>query len=45
MKLKGASPDHQGDELADAWAINDQLVDFGARWDVAPADLAQVPMA
>ena len=45
MKLKGASPDHEGDELADCWSINDQLVDFGARWNVEPKDLAQVPMA
>ncbi len=39
MRLKGAGPDHEGDELADSWALSDDLVGTGSRWDVAPTDL------
>jgi aryl-alcohol dehydrogenase-like predicted oxidoreductase len=41
MRLKGASPDHDGAEAADSWDLTDDLVGVGARWDVVPADLAK----
>ena len=37
MKLKGASPDHQGDELADSWALYERLEDVAQRWEIDPA--------
>ena len=40
MRLKGAGPDHQGEEVADSWSVTEQLIEVGARWEVAPADLA-----
>jgi aryl-alcohol dehydrogenase-like predicted oxidoreductase len=36
MTLKGASPEHEGDERADRWALSDGLVDTGKRWGVDP---------
>ncbi len=34
MALKGASPDHEGDERADRWPLSDELVAAGRRWGV-----------
>jgi aryl-alcohol dehydrogenase-like predicted oxidoreductase len=34
MALKGASPDHDGDERADRWGLSDSLVEAGRRWGV-----------
>ena len=43
MALKGASPDHEGDERADRWPVTDALVEVGRRWRIDPArDLSQV---
>jgi aryl-alcohol dehydrogenase-like predicted oxidoreductase len=43
MALKGASPDHEGDERADRWPVTDELVEVGRRWRIDPArDLSQV---
>ncbi|MEI7889240.1 MAG: aldo/keto reductase [Actinomycetes bacterium] len=42
MSLKGASPDHTGDEVADGWDVSDELTLSGARWGVAPSDIAAV---
>jgi aryl-alcohol dehydrogenase-like predicted oxidoreductase len=39
MRLKGAGPNHEGDEAADSWALSEELVVTGSRWDVAPTDL------
>lgn len=40
MLLKGATPDHDGDELADRWSLSEDLVAQGARWGIdADADL------
>jgi aryl-alcohol dehydrogenase-like predicted oxidoreductase len=40
MLLKGATPDHEGDELADRWSLSDDLVARGERWGIdASADL------
>jgi aryl-alcohol dehydrogenase-like predicted oxidoreductase len=34
MALKGASPDHEGDERADGWPLSEELVGVGRRWGV-----------
>jgi aryl-alcohol dehydrogenase-like predicted oxidoreductase len=34
MLLKGATPDHSGDDLPDRWALADDLVAVGARWAI-----------
>ncbi len=40
MALKGASPEHQGEELADRWGLSDELAEAGRRWGIDPgADL------
>ena len=36
MALKGASPDHDGDERPDRWALNDRLEDVARRWEIEP---------
>jgi aryl-alcohol dehydrogenase-like predicted oxidoreductase len=36
MALKGASPVHEGDERADAWALSDELAAVGGRWGIDP---------
>jgi aryl-alcohol dehydrogenase-like predicted oxidoreductase len=42
MALKGASPDHSGDERADRWGLSEQLVEVGRRWRIDPErDLSQ----
>jgi aryl-alcohol dehydrogenase-like predicted oxidoreductase len=42
MALKGASPVHEGDERADAWALYPRLEDVARRWRIEPArDLVQ----
>jgi hypothetical protein len=44
MALKGASPDFEGDERADAWPLQPQLVDVARRWDIDPQrDLRRTP--
>ena len=46
MALKGASPDHEGEERPDRWALEPELVDAGQRWGVDPErDLRQAPAA
>ena len=37
MKLKGASPDHDGEERADSWALHERLQDVAQRWEIDPA--------
>jgi aryl-alcohol dehydrogenase-like predicted oxidoreductase len=37
MKLKGATPDHDGDERADSWALYERLEDVAQRWEIDPA--------
>jgi aryl-alcohol dehydrogenase-like predicted oxidoreductase len=37
MALKGASPDHEGDERADGWPLSEELVGVGRRWGVDAA--------
>jgi aryl-alcohol dehydrogenase-like predicted oxidoreductase len=41
MALKGASPDHEGEERPDGWAVSEALVEVGGRWGIDPGrDLA-----
>ena len=43
MALKGASPDHEGEERPDRWALHEDLVEAGRRWDIDPErDLRQL---
>jgi aryl-alcohol dehydrogenase-like predicted oxidoreductase len=42
MALKGASPEHEGDERPDRWALTAELAEAGRRWGVDPErDLVQ----
>jgi aryl-alcohol dehydrogenase-like predicted oxidoreductase len=42
MALKGASPDHSGEERPDRWALTPELADAGRRWGIDPdRDLRQ----
>jgi aryl-alcohol dehydrogenase-like predicted oxidoreductase len=36
MALKGASPEHEGEELADRWGLDEALSKLAARWRIAP---------
>ena len=43
MALKGASPDHSGDQRPDRWSMNRRLEEVARRWQIAPErDLAQI---
>jgi hypothetical protein len=37
MTLKGASPEHEGDERPDRWPLSEELVEVGDRWGIDPA--------
>jgi aryl-alcohol dehydrogenase-like predicted oxidoreductase len=42
MALKGASPQHSGEERPDRWPLDDRLTAVAQRWDIDPArDLVQ----
>ena len=44
MALKGAHPDHEGDERPDRWALSPELAEAGRRWEIDPErDLAGKP--
>jgi aryl-alcohol dehydrogenase-like predicted oxidoreductase len=46
MALKGASPDHSGEERPDRWQVTSALADSGRRWGIDPGrDLRQAPAA
>jgi aryl-alcohol dehydrogenase-like predicted oxidoreductase len=46
MALKGASPDHSGDERPDRWRVTSDLSEVGRRWGIDPGrDLRQAPAA
>jgi hypothetical protein len=36
MALKGASPDHRGEEAPDRWPLSPQLAEVGRRWGIEP---------
>jgi aryl-alcohol dehydrogenase-like predicted oxidoreductase len=43
MALKGATPDHTGDERPDRWPVSDHLVAVADRWEIEPErDLVQL---
>ncbi len=37
MTLKGAAPDHDGEERPDRWALDAHLADLAQRWGIDPA--------
>jgi aryl-alcohol dehydrogenase-like predicted oxidoreductase len=46
MALKGASPDHSGEERPDRWPLSDELAERGRRWGLDPErDLRGTPAA
>jgi aryl-alcohol dehydrogenase-like predicted oxidoreductase len=43
MALKGASPEHAGDERPDRWGLDERLQDVARRWRIEPErDLIQI---
>jgi len=36
MALKGATPDHEGEALADRWAVTGDLAELAKRWAISP---------
>jgi aryl-alcohol dehydrogenase-like predicted oxidoreductase len=36
MALKGANPQHEGDERPDRWELSSELVEVGTRWGIDP---------
>src|SRR3954469_13982616 len=44
MALKGATPDHEGEERPDRWPMDDELAQVAERWSIDPdRDLRKVP--
>jgi aryl-alcohol dehydrogenase-like predicted oxidoreductase len=45
MALKGASPDHEGEERPDRWELTPELAELAGRWGIAPErDLRRQPV-
>ena len=43
MALKGASPEHEGEERPDRWPLDERLAEAGRRWAIDPeADLRKL---
>jgi hypothetical protein len=36
MLLKGATPDHEGDERPDRWELGPEHAELAARWGIDP---------
>ena len=36
MLLKGATPDHDGDERPDRWPVSEEQADLARRWEIDP---------
>jgi aryl-alcohol dehydrogenase-like predicted oxidoreductase len=36
MTLKGANPDHEGEERPDRWSLSEDLAEVGSRWGIDP---------
>jgi hypothetical protein len=36
MALKGATPDHEGEERADRWPVGAELAGVAERWGIDP---------
>jgi aryl-alcohol dehydrogenase-like predicted oxidoreductase len=46
MRLKGATPDHEGGEQPDRWAVDEQLEQLARRWGIEPGrDLTRAAAA
>jgi aryl-alcohol dehydrogenase-like predicted oxidoreductase len=46
MALKGATPDHDGDERPDRWPVSAELAEVAGRWEIDPErDLRQAAAA
>jgi aryl-alcohol dehydrogenase-like predicted oxidoreductase len=46
MALKGATPDHSGEERPDRWAVSAELAEAAGRWEIDPErDLRQAATA
>jgi aryl-alcohol dehydrogenase-like predicted oxidoreductase len=45
MLLKGATPDHEGDERPDRWAVDEEKAELAARWGIDLGALKQVRAA
>jgi aryl-alcohol dehydrogenase-like predicted oxidoreductase len=46
MALKGATPDHAGEERPDRWAVSAELAEVAGRWEIDPErDLRQAAAA
>jgi aryl-alcohol dehydrogenase-like predicted oxidoreductase len=44
MTLKGASPEHEGEERPDRWPLSPELAEVGTRWGIDPnRDLVATP--
>jgi len=44
MVLKGANPEHEGEERPDRWELSSELAEVGTRWGIDPArDLVATP--
>ncbi len=44
MALKGASPEHDGEQRPDRWPLDERLADVARRWQIEPGrDLVQAP--
>ena len=45
MLLKGATPDHDGEERPDRWAVDDERAELARRWGIDPErDLRRRPV-
>jgi aryl-alcohol dehydrogenase-like predicted oxidoreductase len=45
MLLKGATPDHEGDERPDRWAVDEEKAELAARWGIELGALKKVGAA
>jgi len=46
MALKGASPEHEGEDRPDRWVLNDDLIEVASRWGIdADRDLVLAQIA
>jgi len=41
MALKGANPDHEGEERPDRWPLSEELAEVGDRWGITPDRIAE----
>jgi aryl-alcohol dehydrogenase-like predicted oxidoreductase len=41
MTLKGANPEHEGEERPDRWPLSEELAQVGERWGITPDRIAE----